>query len=206
MDITDLYKDTRQRQRQLKLAGLYTGRIDGVAGPLTTAAWQRWLAMAAEAKAKYGTLDERSERNLATVLPELQHAIREWMVQRVLLWAAKRNLAVRVICGTRSYAEQDALYEQGRSKPGKRVTNARGGYSNHNFGIAVDIGIFDLSKTGAAQYDSVPDKTYRELAKECGLPAGCLWGGNWQSMPDAPHYQLAKWGSTTAAVREAIAK
>lgn len=206
MDITDLYQDTRQRQRQLKLAGLYKGRIDGVAGPLTTAAWQRWLAMAAEAKAKYGTLDERTEKNLATVLPELQAAIREWMGHRVLLWAAKRNLAVRVICGTRSYAEQDALYEQGRSKPGKRVTNARGGYSNHNFGIAVDIGIFDLSKTGAAQYDSVPDKTYRELAKECGLPAGCLWGGNWQSMPDAPHYQLAKWGSTTAAVREAITK
>lgn len=200
MDITDLYKDTRQRQRQLKLAGLYTGRIDGVAGPLTTAAWQRWLAMAAEAKAKYGALDERSERNLATVLPELQRSLREWMVKRVQPWAAKRGWAVRIICGTRSYAEQDALYEQGRTKPGKRVTNARGGYSNHNFGTAVDLGIFEGGKYLEA------DAPYRALAKECGLPAGCLWGGDWQSMPDAPHYQLAKWGSTTAAARAALAK
>lgn len=206
MDLSDLYKDTRQMQRQLKLAGLYSGRIDGINGPKTTAGWQRWLAMAANAKAKYGTLDERSERNLATVLPELQHAIREWMGHRVLLWAAKRGLAVRIICGTRSYAEQDALYEQGRTKPGKRVTNARGGYSNHNFGTAVDVGIFDLSKPAAQQYDSVPDKVYRELAAECGIPAGCIWGGNWKSMPDAPHYQLAKWGDSTAALREALTK
>lgn len=206
MNFTELYNDTRQRQREMKLEGLYSGRIDGVAGPKTIAGWAQWQELAKRAADTYGTLDERTEKNLATVLPSLQRAIRAWIVQRVLPWAAKHGWAVRVICGTRSYAEQDALYAQGRTKPGKKVTNARGGYSNHNFGIAVDIGIFDLSKTGAAQYDSVPDKTYRELAKECGLPAGCLWGGNWQSMPDAPHYQLAKWGSTTAAVREAIAK
>lgn len=206
MDFTQLYHDIRQRQRELKLAGLYNGRIDGIDGPKTTAGWAQWQELAKRSRDTFGALDERTEKNLATVLPELQRSLREWMVKRVQPWAAKRNLAVRIICGTRSYAEQDALYEQGRTKPGKRVTNARGGYSNHNFGTAVDIGIFDLSKTGAAQYDSVPDKTYRELAKECGLPAGCLWGGNWKSMPDSPHYQLAKWGDSTAALRETLSK
>lgn len=200
MNFTELYNDTRQRQREMKLEGLYSGRIDGVAGPKTIAGWAQWQELAKRAADTYGTLDERTEKNLATVLPSLQRAIRAWMVQRVLPWAAKRGVAVRVICGTRSYAEQDALYAQGRTKPGKKVTNARGGYSNHNFGTAVDLGIFEGGKYLEA------DAPYRELARECGLPDGCLWGGNWQSMPDAPHYQLAKWGSTTAAVREAIAK
>ncbi|MEO8506247.1 MAG: hypothetical protein ABI593_01300 [Betaproteobacteria bacterium] len=41
---------------------------------------------------------------------------------------------------------QDAPYRQGRlGNPGPRVTNARDGQSNHNFGIAWDIGIFTAS-------------------------------------------------------------
>nr|WP_295770097.1 M15 family metallopeptidase [Rhodoferax sp.] len=41
----------------------------------------------------------------------------------------------------RSCAEQDALYAQGRTAPGNKVTNAKSGDSNHNFGIAFDIGV-----------------------------------------------------------------
>lgn len=48
--------------------------------------------------------------------------------------------------GLRTYEEQNALYAQGRTAPGNKVTNAKGGFSNHNFGIAFDIGIFEGAK------------------------------------------------------------
>jgi peptidoglycan LD-endopeptidase CwlK len=40
-------------------------------------------------------------------------------------------LTYRIFSETRIYAEQDALF-----KKGPKVTTARGGQSNHNFGIA----------------------------------------------------------------------
>lgn len=43
---------------------------------------------------------------------------------------------VRIAQGLRTFAEQDALYAQGRTKPGKKVTNAKGGQSVHNYGFA----------------------------------------------------------------------
>jgi len=35
--------------------------------------------------------------------------------------------AIRIVQGLRTFEEQDALYAQGRSKPGNIVTNSRGG-------------------------------------------------------------------------------
>jgi hypothetical protein len=50
--------------------------------------------------------------------------------------ALKGRAAVRFTHTLRTIAEQDALYAQGRTKPGKKVTNAKGGQSYHNFGLA----------------------------------------------------------------------
>ena len=49
------------------------------------------------------------------------------------------GIKLRIIQGFRTYAEQDALYAQGRTKKGKKVTNAKGGQSNHNLGLAIDV-------------------------------------------------------------------
>jgi len=46
----------------------------------------------------------------------------------------------------RTHAEQDKLYAQGRTVKGSIVTNARGGQSYHNYGLAIDICL--LSKDG----------------------------------------------------------
>lgn len=41
------------------------------------------------------------------------------------------GIEIKVITGTRSYAEQDALYAKGRTSPDTdKVTNAKGGHSN----------------------------------------------------------------------------
>lgn len=100
--------------------------------------------------------------------------------------------------GLRSWEEQERLYALGRTVPnvdatedkpmGGKVTNARGGQSYHNFGIASD---FALDKD-AVREGLQPDwnfESYRVLAEEAkavGLEPGFFW----KSFPDAPHVQL----------------
>jgi len=90
---------------------------------------------------------------------------------------------VRIISGSRTYAEQDQLF---RKVP--KVTNARGGQSNHNFGIAWDVGIFEGGRylTGNNRREA---GIYRKLST-IGLTDDLEWGGAWRSFPDMPHYQL----------------
>lgn len=200
MTIDEIKKDVRFAQRLMRLAGYNPGAIDGAWGPKTAAAWQMWQTQAELYKNTVCTLDERSEKCLATLLPSCQGAIREWWRAHVLDFMEGSGLVVKIIQGTRSYAEQDALYAQGRTKGGAIVTKARGGYSNHNFGVAFDVGIF---RNGKYVENDAP---YKGLYTACGVPQGFLWGGDWTSIVDYPHYQLAKYGSTTARIRAEFQK
>jgi len=55
------------------------------------------------------------------------------------LEASEKEFKPRILYGYRSIQEQNEIYAQGRTKPGKIVTNAKGGQSFHNFGLAIDI-------------------------------------------------------------------
>jgi|TARA_Y100000310_G_scaffold84459_1_gene81313 peptidoglycan L-alanyl-D-glutamate endopeptidase CwlK len=69
-----------------------------------------------------------------TLLPQLQPVFRE------LLWrCAIANVYVRVVCGYRSEEEQANKYAQGRTIPGNIVTNAKAGWSFHQYKCAMDI-------------------------------------------------------------------
>ncbi len=196
MNIEDIRKETRYWQRLLRFGGYYEGKIDGIRGKLQMAAEEKWEGEQATVRELYGLLDERSERNLETILPRAQNFLRHWLA-RAIPKAAEMGYTLKVICGTRSYAEQDALYDKGRTKPGSRVTNARGGYSNHNFGIAIDIGLFD-AKTGAYM---TKDAAYDKLAELVPPPACIEWGGSWRSFHDAPHYQYRVLDGKTSSIR-----
>ena len=129
-----------------------------------------------------GTVDARSEKTIATLQPEVRPYARA-----LVLKAASIGITIKVISGLRSYAEQNELYAQGRSTSGKVVTNAKGGYSNHNFGIAFDIGIFD-----GASY--IPESPRYKAVGALGVELGLEWGGNWKTIKDEPHFQLRpKW-------------
>ena len=52
---------------------------------------------------------------------------------------AAKGIRVVLTWGHRSIAEQNRLYAIGRTTPGKKVTNARGGYSWHNFGLGAPV-------------------------------------------------------------------
>lgn len=182
MTINDIIKEV---QEALKLDA------DGVAGPQTWGAIHQRIvggktnATAAKAPVpEMGTVDARSEQTIATLLPEARPYARA-LVQR----AAAAGITIKIISGTRTYAEQDALYAKGRTAPGPKVTNARAGQSNHNFGIAFDIGVFE----GASYKGESPKyKAVGVIGTELGLD----WGGNWKSIVDEPHYQLRpSWAS-----------
>jgi peptidoglycan L-alanyl-D-glutamate endopeptidase CwlK len=123
-------------------------------------------------------VDPRSERVISTLLPEVRPIARA-LVQK----AALGGIRIKIISGFRTYAEQDALYAQGRTAAGKVVTNARAGYSNHNFGIAFDVGVFE----GNAYVGESPK--YRAVGV-IGMDLGLEWGGNWKTLVDQPHFQL----------------
>jgi peptidoglycan L-alanyl-D-glutamate endopeptidase CwlK len=173
-------------------------QIDGRAGPETWGAIYAHIVKPTVAGVPPGqaleAVDARSEKNIATLLPEVQPIARA-LVQRAVF----NGIRIKVLSGLRTYAEQDELYAQGRTTPGPKVTNARGGYSNHNFGIAFDIGVFEGQKYLA---DSVKYKAVGVLGTDLGLD----WGGNWTSIVDQPHFQLRPAWSVDLAEKEMLAE
>ena len=157
--------------------------VDGKAGPQTWGAIYRHIVrpQASATVAFTGPRDQanaRSERMIATLLPHVRP------YARALYFKARDNgIAINIISGTRTHAEQDALYAQGRTTGGEIVTNARGGYSNHNFGIAFDIGVFSGNRY-------LPESPLYKAVGALGMELGLEWGGNWTSIVDQPHFQL----------------
>ncbi|HBU83599.1 MAG TPA: peptidase M15 [Paenibacillus sp.] len=106
---------------------------------------------------------------------------------------ARRGIEIVITHGFRSNEEQDALFNQGRSIAGNIVTNAQGGESYHNYGLAIDFAlrtpegdvVWDMERddNGNGQADWLE---VVELAKELGF----TWGGDWANFPDYPHLQM----------------
>lgn len=155
--------------------------VDGKAGPETWGAIYKKICKPTKTEmmaAAVDPVDPRSEKTISTLLPEVQSYART-LVHK----AAANGITIKIISGLRTYEEQNALYAQGRTAPGNKVTNAKGGFSNHNFGIAFDVGIFEGNKYLG---DSPKYKAVGVLGMELGLE----WGGNWKTIVDQPHYQL----------------
>jgi peptidoglycan LD-endopeptidase CwlK len=170
--------------------------VDGKAGPETWRAIYKALTDkdAATIPALNEHVDARSEAVIAKLQPRVQTYARTLVHS-----AAAAGIEIKVISGFRSYAEQDQLFAQGRTKPGRKVTNAKGGESNHNFGIAFDIGVFD----GATYLGESPSyDAVGVLGKEVGLE----WGGDWASIVDKPHFQLRPAWAEELSEREMLAE
>lgn len=190
-----LKQDVLFYQRFLKANGFYTKKLDGDWGPGTNAADLAFLAKAESIAAQHGKFDIRSESNIITLTPKAQILARKFLKRM-----KDAGKDVRIISGTRTYAEQDALFRKGRyGNPGPRVTNARGGQSNHNFGIAWDIGLFEAGK-----YITAVNK-YKQLATLVMPHLSELeWGGSWVSFPDVPHYQHKAISESVATIKTAF--
>lgn len=124
-------------------------------------------------------LNPASQRRLAKVHPMLSTAI-----QKLVQTCSDKGYVIEVVQGLRTYEEQNMLYAQGRTHKGPKVTNAKGGQSYHNFGLAVDLCPF---KNGAPDWE---DEKGFNLIGTTAESLGLDWGGRWQKFPDRPHVQL----------------
>ena len=181
-------------QRILAVSGFYEGPLNGKFTAAVDEAEQKFFKKYDSIKKKLGEFDKRTKSCIQTLIPVAQVKAREFMN------AVKGPLTYRIISGTRTYAEQDALFAK---KP--KVTNAKGGQSNHNFGIAWDVGIFENGKYYEGNTKK-EDKAYVGLGKVIKANVtGLEWGGDWKSFVDKPHYQLVT-GKTTKQVRTLLEK
>jgi peptidoglycan LD-endopeptidase CwlK len=129
-------------------------------------------------------VDAHSEARLEEVHQELARRVRQL--------ASLLSFELRVTQGLRSWAMQDALYQQGRSTPGAIVTNARPEHSAHCFLYAVDVAPSD--DKGGIDWNGKDAKWEELLAKapSCGLAEG----GTWRMFPDEPHIYLQELPAT----------
>jgi peptidoglycan L-alanyl-D-glutamate endopeptidase CwlK len=182
-------------QRLLKCIGFYTGDLDGDFGPLTDEALRRLEDETDRIADEEGHFDLRSEKNIMTLHPQAQILARRFMGKvKADPQLSDAGVVGKIISGTRTYQEQAALFALGRTRPGRIVTNASAGRSNHNFGIAWDLGLFK-----GPNY--LQESTLYDVTGDIGRDLGLEWGGDWSSFVDKPHFQL-KTLDTLAQVRE----
>jgi peptidoglycan LD-endopeptidase CwlK len=97
---------------------------------------------------------------------------------------ANHGIEVLITSTYRDNESQAALYAIGRTKPGKKVTNAGPGQSMHNYRLAFD---FVVIENGKAVWN---DKAAFE---RCGIIAekiGLTWAGRWKKFPELAHCQF----------------
>ncbi len=101
-------------------------------------------------------------------------------IEALIEEAHRHGLNLYVQEGFRSMEEQRRLFHSGRG-----VTNARPGYSFHNYGLAVDV-VFrdDHNRPSWSEHNNW------ELLGSLGKKLGLEWGGDWKHLKDRAHFQL----------------
>lgn len=104
----------------------------------------------------------------------------------------------RITYSLRTFAEQQALYNQGRTTSGQIVTNAKPGSSYHNYGLALDFALV-VDSDGDGKFTETSwniNKDYDGDLKADWMEFvaimkkhGWFWGGDFKSFKDYPHFE-----------------
>jgi|TARA_Y100001934_G_scaffold171878_1_gene203863 peptidoglycan L-alanyl-D-glutamate endopeptidase CwlK len=131
-----------------------------------------------------------SDKRISKLHPLVREKAKEFIIR------AEKELGkkLRVVSGLRTWDEQARLYAQGRTLPGKIVTNAKPGQSLHNYGLAIDV--VEI-KDGKALWNN-PD--WEKIAR-LGKSIGFEWGGDWKSFKDKPHFEM-RFGKSLAQLQQ----
>jgi hypothetical protein len=132
------------------------------------------------------TWDKTSDRRIKTLHPLIQCDVAS------IINEAEATLGVkfRITQALRTIEQQNGLYAKGRTAPGGIVTNARGGKSFHNYGLAFDVAII---KGRRVIWKSPDYKKLSTIASKYGF----FWGGNFKSLNDEPHFERGFGNSTS---------
>lgn len=143
------------------------------------------------------------EERLRGVHPQLVLLAKSWTVQL--------SFNIEILSGVRTNAEQQRLWEQGRTAPGKIVTQAQSAalsphgrrfFNGAAWGCAFDA--MPLDADGNIQWDANGRATAEgssrlRMMSIAAARQGCVWGGEWTSFPDMDHFQLLDWRKYPAA-------
>jgi peptidoglycan L-alanyl-D-glutamate endopeptidase CwlK len=120
-----------------------------------------------------------SSRDIKDLHPKVQG-----MCNLFLKLCKKEGIDILVISTYRDFEAQTALYNQGRTTPGKIVTKAKAGESFHNYRLAFDVVPLVYGKcfwdTNASVWAKIGD---------IGVAVGLEWAGNWKTFRELPHFQ-----------------
>ena len=128
-------------------------------------------------------------------LEDLHAAVRR-RVEAFLAAAKGEGIDLLVTSTYRDFEAQQALYDQGRTQPGKIVTNAKPGQSYHNFRCAVDV---VPMRAGKLVWDD-KDPVWQRVGA-LGEAAGLEWAGRWTKFREYPHFQYTA-GATLKQLAE----
>lgn len=124
----------------------------------------------------------KNSRSLDDLLPPVRSRA------RAFIDACTREGIVLLVTSTyRDFESQAALYAQGRTAPGRRVTNARPGQSFHNWRVAFDVVPL---RNGNPVWDTTgADGRLWERIGEIGESCGLEWAGRWKTFREFAHFQ-----------------
>jgi peptidoglycan LD-endopeptidase CwlK len=131
-------------------------------------------------------VDKASEEKIAKLHPHIKDEIHN-LVSKINEEVLTGQAKVRIAQGLRTFAEQDKLFAQ---RP--KVTNARGGDSIHNYGLAIDIVLIIDGKVASwdtkKDFDKDLQSDWMEVVSVL-KKAGYSWGGDWRTFKDMPHFE-----------------
>lgn len=110
-----------------------------------------------------------------------------------------KGVELLITCTYRDAEAQNTLFAQGRTAPGRVVTNARGGQSLHNFRLAYDLVPLRGGKP-VWSTDNGPDMDLWQLVGALGKAQGLEWAGDWPHFTEFPHFQFTG-GFTLAQIQ-----
>jgi len=100
---------------------------------------------------------------------------------------ADEGIDLLITCTYRDREEQDRLYAQGRTAPGSKVTNAKGGQSFHNYRVAYDV--VPMRNGKPVWKTAGEDGKLWERIGELGEAQGLEWAGRWKKFREMAHFQ-----------------
>lgn len=185
-------------QNKLNYLNFILGTADGIYGPKTTNAVSRFQSVnglkvngivvprTRQQLFNPNPSDNYDTRPSSTSLNALNSYVAS-LARNFLNLCSTSGLNIQILVTFRSWDEQDALYAQGRTTPGAIVTDAMGGDSYHNWGLAFDCAPV---VNGVVAWDKTD--LFVQMGN-LGQQAGLEWGGNWTtfsiSIVDMPHFQ-----------------
>jgi peptidoglycan L-alanyl-D-glutamate endopeptidase CwlK len=162
---------------------------DGIVGADTLARLEQVEAVCLPATTPPEQIDALSLQRIEKLHPSIRDEVKNLVnkANQVLTGITE----VRIVQGYRTFAEQQALYNQGRTTPGKVVTKAKAGQSIHNYGLAIDFCLLvndvEISWDTKKDWDGDKVADWMEVVK-IFRDAGYTWGGLWQ-FTDLPHLE-----------------